>query len=232
MQIDGPSLLKAPVKIDMKTGGPKVLIIHTHTTEAYAPPGITGINDSFNGRNINPDNNVTKVGDKVSEILNKNGIETIHDTRIHDYPSFIHAYANCFKDIQADLKKYPTIQMVIDLHRDAVVMANGSPVKYTTQINGKTVSQVMLVMGTPLSGHKNFQWQENLKLAFKIQQKMNEKYPTLARPINIRKECFNEDATLGSMIMEVGTHVNTMDEAIGGASDAAECISEVLNGLK
>lgn len=230
--IDGGSMLKEPIKINMKTGGPKILIMHTHTTESYLPDGVTGFNDSYNGRSNDTKANVVAVGEKMCEVFRKNGIEVIHDTTVHDQPSFNSSYNRAMKTINADLAKYPTVEMVIDVHRDAAITANKSAIKYTTQINGQSAAQVMLVMGSPQGGLPHPHWEDNLKLAFKIEQKMNEEYPSLARPINLRKQRFNEHATIGSMILEVGTHVNSLSEAINGGSAAAQSISDVLNGLK
>ena len=215
----------------MNTGGPKVLIMHTHTTECYLPDGVTGFSDSYNGRSSDPKIGVVEVGNQMCEVFQKNGIEVIHDTTIHDVPSFNSSYSRAMKTIQANLKKYPTIEMVIDVHRDAAINAERSAIKYTTQINGENAAQVMMVMGTSQGGLSHPNWESNLRLAFKIQQKMNEKYPSLARPINLRKQRFNEHATLGSMILEVGTHVNSISEAKRGASAAAQAICDVLNGL-
>ena len=230
-KVDGGAMLKEKVNLHMNTGGPKVLIMHTHTTECYLPDGVTGFSDSYNGRSSDPKIGVVEVGNQMCEVFQKNGIEVIHDTTIHDVPSFNSSYSRAMKTIQANLKKYPTIEMVIDVHRDAAINAERSAIKYTTQINGENAAQVMMVMGTSQGGLSHPNWESNLRLAFKIQQKMNEKYPSLARPINLRKQRFNEHATLGSMILEVGTHVNSISEAKRGASAAAQAICDVLNGL-
>ena len=140
------------------------------------------------------------------------------------------AYTRSLQTVKKNLEKYPTIEMVIDVHRDAITMNDGSPVKYTAEVDGKKAAQVMLVMGSNDSALDNPNWKENLKYAFQIQKRLNDLYPQLARPINISKNRYNQHATLGSMILEVGTHVNTMEEAIRGASCAAQAIVDVLKG--
>ena len=222
--------LNADLPMDLQTGGPKVLIVHTHSTESYAPSNVLGVPPSFTGRNTNPDENIIKVGDVICDILNQNGIETVHDSTLHDYPSYNGAYTRSLQTVKKNLEKYPTIEMVIDVHRDAITMNDGSPVKYTAEVDGKKAAQVMLVMGSNDSALDNPNWKENLKYAFQIQKRLNDLYPQLARPINISKNRYNQHATLGSMILEVGTHVNTMEEAIRGASCAAQAIVDVLKG--
>ena len=109
------------------------------------------------------------------------------------------------------LKKYPSIKVVIDIHRDSV-SAEGGKSKLVTQINGKKAAQVMLVMGSQGGIVKDYpNWKKNLSLAVKLHQKIEKNYPTLARPILLRNAKYNQNLTTGSILLEVGTEANTME---------------------
>ena len=204
--------------------GPQILIVHTHTTESYSEE--TYIKNSSD-RNLDEAKNIVAVGNVMAEIFEKNGIEVYHDKTVHDYPSYNGAYQRAATTIRNDLEAYNGIKVVLDVHRDGITKDDGTKVKLLTDINGKKTAQVMLVVGTNTNlPHDN--WQENFKFAVKIQAKAIEMYPTLMRQINVRKERFNEQMTSGSLIIEVGTNGNTLDEALEGGRDIAEVISNVL----
>ena len=109
-----------------------------------------------------------------------------------------------------------------------ILMADGTKVKFTADIDGEKVSQVMLVCGSDGLGLEHPHWQYNLSLALKIQNYLNETYPGLMRPVNLRKERFNMHKTQGSLILEFGTHGNTLDEALGAVKYIADGIEAVL----
>lgn len=208
--------------------GPQVLIIHTHTTESYS-------NESYfknaPDRDLDETKNIVAVGAAMAEIFEKNGVLVYHDKTVHDYPSYNGAYQRAATTIRNDLEAYHGIKVVLDIHRDGITKEDGTKVKLLTDINGVPTAQVMLVVGTNTNlPHDN--WQENFKFASKIQAKAIEMYPTLMRQINLRKERFNEQMTTGSLIVEVGTNGNTLEEAIEGGRDIAEVISMVLKETK
>ena len=229
--IDINEMLSSPPAIDMSVDGPKVLVIHTHATEAYSPEGSTVYDTTKGDRSMDKENNVIKVGNAICEVLNNKGIETLHDTELHDYPSFNGSYAHSLAAIEAYLEKYPSIQVVFDVHRDSIVYSDNTKVKPLTQINGKSAAQLMLVVGTDQNGLYNPDWRERLKTAIHLQYVINQRYPTLMRHINLRKERFNGHATNGSMIIETGSSGNSLDEAIYGITLAADCIADYLSSL-
>ena len=204
--------------------GPQILIIHTHTTESYSEESYLR---NSSDRNLDETKNIVAVGEVMTEIFKKNGIEAYHDKTVHDYPSYNGAYQRAATTIRNDLEAYHGIKVVLDVHRDGITKEDGTKVKLLTQINGKNTAQVMLVVGTN-TNLPHDRWQENFKFAVKIQEKAIETYPTLMRQINLRKERFNEQMTTGSLIVEVGTNGNTLDEALEGGRDIAEVISAVL----
>jgi stage II sporulation protein P len=212
--------------------GPKVLIIHTHTTECYSPEGAVTYNTGKSDRTLDETSDMIAVGETVEAVFDKHDIPTIHDKTVHDHPSFNGSYASSLKTIESYLKKYPSICIVLDLHRDAFVYENGSKAKFVTRIDGKNAAQLMFVVGTNGGGLDHPHWRENMKLALQLQNSIVQKYPSLMRGVNLRKERFNGHTTKGSLIIEVGSSGNTLAEAKQGAALGAEEIAKFLNGLK
>ncbi len=225
-------MLKSPLKFDMKGQEPKVLIIHTHTTECYSLEGVSVYSADKSDRSLNSDENMIAVGKAVKQVLEEKGIKVIHDTTVHDHPSFNGSYENSRKTVEKYKAKYPNLSVVLDLHRDAFIYDDGSKAKFVTEINGKKTAQLMLVVGTNGGGLDHPEWRENMKLALKLQNHISKKYPGLMRGVNLRKERFNGHTTLGSMIIEVGSSGNTLSEAVTGAKLAAAEIADFLNTLK
>ncbi len=229
--INVDEMLKAPLGLDMKCSGPKILIVHTHATESYSPEGAATYYADKSDRNEDPTQNVIAVGDAMETAFKEFGIEAIHDKTLHDMPSYNTSYANSLKTVEAYLAKYPSIQIVLDIHRDAFVYENGSKAKFVTEIEGKKTAQLMLVVGTNAGGLDHAKWRENMKLALKLQNAISQRYPGLMRGVNIRRERFNGHTTTGSMIIEVGSSGNTLSEAIRGATLAAQQIANYLKKI-
>ena len=215
-----------------KNDEPQVLILHTHATETFKTDNKDYFTEDFTSRSQNNSQNMVSVGKIVAEKLNSAGIKTIHDTTLHDYPSYSKSYSRAAETITGYLKKYPSIKVVLDLHRDAVTKENGDKVKLVTEINGKKAAQVMLVMGSQSGGITNFpKWEENFKLAVKLQQVMEKNYPTLARPLMLMSKNYNESLTTGSMLIEFGTDVNTLEEVHYSAEMVGNSLVELLGTL-
>ncbi len=229
--INVEEFLRDSLNLNMKGNDPKVLIVHTHTTESYSPEGASTYTAGKSDRSLDESQNMIAVGEAVCAVFNKNGIKAIHDKTVHDHPSFNGSYASSLKTIEGYLAKYPSICIVLDLHRDAFVYENGSKAKFVTNIDGKDAAQLMLVVGTNGGGLDHENWRENMKLALKLQNHIIKKYPSLMRGVNLRKERFNGHATPGSMIIEVGSSGNTLSEAIRGAVLGAEEIADFLKSI-
>ncbi len=203
---------------------PEVLIIHTHTTECFIGDEMSGESE----RTTNNEYNMCAVGDVVSETLKGYGIQTVHDKTIHDYPSYQGSYTRALETINKNIEQYPSIKIVLDIHRDAYIYSDGSKLKVTADINGETVAQVMLVLGTDSMGLQHPHWQSNLTLAAKIQNAAEIMYPGMMRPINLRRERFNMHATTGSLLLEIGSNGNSLSEAKLAAKHIAKAIAAVL----
>ena len=216
-----------------KSEEPQVLILHTHATETFKTDDNPYFTEDFSSRSQDNSKNMVSVGKIVAEKLNNAGIKTIHDTTLHDYPSYTKSYSRAAATINEYLKKYPSIKVVLDLHRDAVSKENGDKVKLQTEIGGKKAAQVMLVMGSQSGGVTNFpNWEENFKLAVKLQQKIEQKYPTLARPLMLMSKNYNQSLTTGSLLIEFGTDVNTLEEVHYSAEMVGESLAELLSALQ
>ena len=215
-----------------KNSEPQVLILHTHATETFKTDDKDYFTESFSSRSRNNAQNMVSVGEIVAERLNAKGIKTLHDKTLHDYPSYSKSYSRSATTIKEYLKKYPSIKVVIDLHRDAVTKENGDKVKLVTEISGRKAAQVMLVMGSQSGSVTNFpNWEENFKLAVKLQQTIEKKYPTLARPLMLMSKTYNQNLTTGSLLIEVGTDVNTLSEVHYSAEMIGESLAELLGTL-
>ena len=225
-QVNPNEYVALPLSFSLDNDGPQVLIMHTHTTESFSEESyIKGAAD----RNLDELKNITAVGAAMAKVFEKNGINVLHDKTVHDYPSYNGAYQKAAATINKNLEKHKGIKVVLDVHRDGITRADGTKVKLVADINGQKTAQIMLVVGTDVNlEHDN--WKENFKLAAKIQDKAIGMFPSLMRPIDIRQERFNEQLTTGSLIVEVGSNGNTMEEAIRGGEAIAEAVCKVLKG--
>lgn len=232
LKIDVKGLLNASLKFKLqKNSSPQVLILHTHTTECFMETNDAFYTAETKSRTTDNTKNMAKIGETVAQKLNAAGIITLHDKTQHDYPEYTGSYSRAAKTINSYLKKYPSIKVVIDLHRDSVSSGNDK-VKLVTKINGKNAAQVMLVMGSQSGTVTNYpNWQENLKLALKLQQTMEVKYPTLARPLSLMSKSYNQPLSTGAMLIEIGTDANTLSEALYSAELVGESLVSLLNTL-
>ncbi len=205
-----------------------VLIIHTHTTESYTPSPKYNYNPTDTDRTTDKSFNMVKVGEEIEKILTSQGIKVYHDTTINDYPSYSGSYNKSAMSIENYIKNDPSIKIVLDVHRDAIVGKNGEKVKHSTEIDGKSAAKIMFVVGSNLSGLKHDTWQENMRFASQLQKHTLSLYPTLCRPINFRSQRFNQQLAPGGIIVEVGTNGNTLDEAIYGAQCFAIALADFI----
>lgn len=229
--IEVETLLNKDLNLDLDLEKPTVLIIHTHGSEAYTPDGSDQYDESDPSRTEDINYNVVRVGEELSEALTDAGIKVIHDTNLYDYPSYTGSYARSLDAIENYLEEYPSIKIVIDLHRDALIGSDGTTYKTVADIDGHACSQVMLVVGTNFSGLNHPDWQQNLMLALHLQESMNTLNPSLARPICLSQNRYNQHATSGSLLLEVGCNGNTLQEAINAVRLFADSAAEVLIDL-
>jgi stage II sporulation protein P len=229
--IDPAALMKKPLNLKIDKEKPSVLIIHTHGSEAYLPDEKNPYVPSDPYRTQDKRYSVIRIGEEIAGVLDEAGIPYIHDKGIYDYPSYQGAYNRSYEAIESYLKKYPTIKVVLDIHRDALEGEDGTVYKTIAQFGDVTCAQVMMVVGTNDSGLKHPNWEQNLRFALALQEKMHALYPTLAKPIELSRFRYNQQATPGSLIVEVGCTGNTLDEALIAARCFADAAAQVLGGL-
>lgn len=217
-----------PIKNAQDDGTPLVLIVHTHGSESYLQTGYDFYSPDETFRSLDESETVVHIGDKLAEKLNSLGINTIHDRKMYDQTDFNKSYNYSRVGIIDALEKYPTIKYVIDLHRDSVFDSDGNNIKPLTNINGEDCAQLMLVVGTNEAGAVHPNWRDNLTFATHLQDKMNTLFPTLARPINLRTSAFNQALATGSVLLEVGSCGNTIEEAENAISLFAEAYAGLI----
>ena len=226
-------LLTLPKLKIASTDKPQVLIVHTHTTECYMTEERGYYTDTDKTRTTNDLENITAVGKVLKDSLAKNGISCVHATEKHDYPEYSGSYGRAEETIKKYLKKYPTIKVVIDLHRDSITDETGAKAALISNINGKKAAQVMLVSGCQSGSVTGFpNWKENFRLAIRLQQTMEVMYPSLARPILFTERKYNQHLTTGSLLIECGTEANTLEQAKYSAELLANSLASTLNMLK
>lgn len=218
-------MLVPDVSLDNKKD---IVIFHTHTCESYTPTENFNYEMTGNYRTTDVNYSVARVGTELKGLLENRGYNVIHNTTLHDYPSYSGSYGNSMQTVNNILKD-SSAQMLIDLHRDAV--GNGSEYGPTVKINDEVVAQLMIVIGTDAGGLEHPNWRENLKFAIKLQAKANEMYPGLFRPINLSTARYNQNLSKGAMIIEVGATGNTMEQSLGSMKYLASVIDEVMKEM-
>ena|GEM_PF-641856 len=230
--VDIPKILDTPLNISPVDGEPFVLIVHTHTTESYTPAGQDTYQNGDSTRTQDPSANVVRVGDEITDQLRAAGVNVIHDKTINDYPSYNGSYKKTLGVIEYYLDKYPSIQIVLDIHRDGMTKQDGTKLKVCADVNGEKSAQIQLVLGSSQGGLTHENWRENLKLGLRVQDRMTRDYPGLARPLALQKERYNMHATYGSMIVEVGTDGNTLEEAIVAGRYVGKALGAVIGSIE
>lgn len=226
--VDVFSLLQTPLTWNLTGSEPTVLIVHSHGSESYK--NTENYKESSAYRTLNTDYNMISVGERLAKALRKKGIPVVHDTTMHDQPSYNKAYTQSRKSVKAYLEKYPTIQLVLDLHRDAVAKSDGTQMGYTVKVDGKRTARVMLVVGTDASGKNHPNWKENMAMAVKLHAQLEKTASGICRPISFRRQRFNQDLSSGAVIVEVGAAGNTRQEALKAADVLAESIAALAHG--
>ena len=228
-QPDVATLASARVRLTL-ANGPQILILHSHGSEAYPPADGDIYTESDPYRTTDCNYNVVRVGEEMAQVFRSAGFGVIHDTTLYDHPSYNEAYDRSLAATERWLNQYPSIQVILDVHRDALVSEDGTIYKAISPQKGTHAAQVMLVVGTDGTG-KHPLWQENLTFAMRLQQQLLDDHGTLARPMVLRASRFNQHLSVGSVLVEVGTHGNTLQEALQGAKLFAQSTAAVLNKL-
>ena len=225
---DMEKLLAQPLNWDLQGTEPTVLILHTHTTESYTKSKGEKYQESSDFRTLDEDYNMVSIGDRVAEYLTKQGISVIHDRELHDYPSYNGSYTHSRNAAAEYLEKYPSIRLILDLHRDASGDLDNQ-MRTHAKVNGKDCAQLMVVIGTNAT-RKHPNWEENLALGLKLHAQLERTAPGITRPLTLREQRFNQDLLAGALLIEVGAAGNTHEEALRAADVLAEAIIQLSRG--
>lgn len=226
-KINIDELLKKSLKLNATKKGPKVLIYHTHTTESFVIKSSDLGKKNIPTRSRNPEETVVRVGEELADILRKKyDIEVIHNGTVHDYPDYNGSYGRSLDTAEKILKSYPSINVVLDVHRDA--LGSQKKMRVVKKINGKNAAQVMFVIGSNKSGLYHPNWKENLSFAVKLQARLNQISPGLARPIDLSQNRYNQHLTNGTIIIEVGGDGNVISECLESTKYLAQAINDVI----
>ena len=225
---DLEELMRAPLRWDLDSGEPTVLIVHTHGCESYTK--VKGENYSLCGnfRTRHTEYNMVAVGESLARKLEAAGIRVIHDRTLHDDPSYNAAYSSARESVQRYLAEYPSIQLVLDLHRDAATYSDGTQYATSVTVDGEKIAQLMLVMGTDSSGLHYPNWQENLSVALKMLAQLEMCAPGITRTTTLRTSRYNQDLHSAMLLVEVGSAGNTLHQA----KAAVEILADAIIALK
>lgn len=213
------------------TAEPQVLIYHTHTTESFEPYVREHYDANFNYRTTDETKNMIMVGDAIQAELEARGIGVIHVRTIHDYPSYNGSYGRSRESIVPILEQYPSIKVVLDIHRDAI-SGEGYAYQPYVEIDGKEAAQIMIISGCDDGTLGMPSYIKNFRFACRLQEKLEGDNPGLTRPILFDYRHYNQDLTTGSLLIEVGSHGNTLEQVQYSGQLIGRSLGEMLNDMK
>ena len=228
--VNAEQLLQRKDLVPLKKDGPAVLILHTHTAEAYLPNEKVWLEGNAGDFVFSRERgrSVITVGERLCEVLNQNGISAIQCKEDHGTNGSLQgSYRHAAACISAYLKKYPSIRYVIDLHRDGILTDEGAPVGATVEWEETRYAQVMAVVGSEGNGTPCPNRDANLALALQLNQRLEQCIPRLCRPAILRNASYNQELAPSSLLLEIGSVGNTQEEAIR----TAEIIGKILADL-
>ena len=229
-RVEVEKLLEKDLQWQLSDGQPAVLIVHTHGSESYTKELGQTYQETAQYRTLDEHYNMVAVGDLLAALLEAAGIRVIHDRQLHDYPSYTSSYNNSRKSVKEYLQEYPSIRLVLDLHRDAGENSDGSQFATHAKVNGKDSAQIMFLVGTDESGNYHPRWRDNLAVAAKLNVLMENINPGITRKTTLRAQRFNQDLADIALLVEVGSAGNTLQEALTAIPILADAIIALKNG--
>ena len=218
-----------PFAVEWNSPEPQILIMHTHATEDYRMSSGLWFSPGDGARSTDRSVNMCAVGRVMAETLNAAGLNTLHDETLNDYPSYTGSYANSRAVVQQYLSRYPSIRIVLDVHRDAIETENGSRMAPVCNVDGRQAAQVMIICGSDNGTTVQLPgWKQNLRFAAGWERAMEELYPGLTRPVLLAYRFYNQDLTTGSLLIEIGGHGNNLNEALYAGRLAANGLIKAL----
>lgn len=229
-QVSIKDILEERIDLSVSKDKPSVLIFHTHTTETYQILDRDFYPEGFKTRTNDKGKNMVRVGEAIAQEIEKAGFKVIHDKEIYD-TKYTGAYAKSRKGIENILKKNPSVQIVLDIHRDAISDGDGTKVKPVATIKGKKAAQIMLISGCQEEGNPITNlpdWRYNLTFAVHLQQKLEELFEGITRPLYFCPRSYNMNVTHCSLLVEVGSDSNTLEEAVYTGKCIGTALTEIL----
>ena len=220
---DIETLLEKPLQWNLFGSEPSVLILHTHTTESYTRQG-EDYRETSSWRTLDENYNMLSIGQLVGQILEEAGIPVLHYRELNDYPSYSGSYVRARQAVREILKEHSGIRLVLDLHRDAAG-TDTHQMRTHALVNNEDSAQLMVVIGT---NHENYE--ENLSLGLKLHVLLEEQFPGIMRPLQLRAQRFNQDLCDGALLIEVGSAGNSHKEAKTAAAELAKAIVALARG--
>lgn len=207
---------------------PLVLIYHTHSTESYMYAFSGKFSSESPTRNDNNSLNMIRVGEEITKILKSRGIGVIHDKTVYD-TSYTGAYARSREGVEKILSENPSVIIALDIHRDAIYFSDTKRIKPTVTVNGEKAAQMMIITGCQDGNVTDFpDWETNLNFAINLQKRANDKYENLMKPVFFCMRKYNMDLTPYSLLIEIGTDVNTLSEAAYSARLLGDVLSDMI----
>ena len=207
---------------------PLVLIYHTHATETFEPAERDSYDSAFSCKTTESDMNIVSVGNEICRTLEENGISVLHDTLVHDYPSYDAAYDSSRQTVSELLEQYPGIKICLDIHRDGIERESGERLAPYCEINGKGAAQIMIIACAGDGELTVPDHLENFKFACALQEQIESDYPELCRPMLFDYRFYNQDLSHGSLLIEVGSQANSIDEVRYTGALVGEEISRLI----
>lgn len=218
-----------PFAVEWDSPEPQVLLMHTHATEDYRLSAGLWFRPGDGARSTDRAVNMCAVGRVMADTLNAAGLNTLHDETLNDYPSYTGSYANSRAVVQRYLEQYPSIKVVLDVHRDAIETQAGARYAPVCTVNGRQAAQVMIICGCDNGGSVRLpNWRQNLRFAGAWEAAMEELYPGFTRPVLFSYRYYNQDLTTGSLLIEIGGHGNNLNEALYAGQLAANGLLAAL----
>ncbi len=226
--LDIENVLSQKLGLSIDKSKPAVLIFHSHTSEGYEMIEREWYACDYTARSNDENRNIVRVGTEIADYLTSLGYTVIHDKTIHD-ENYTDSYPKSRKTVEKHLKEHPEIQIVLDIHRDAITQDNGEKIKPVNTINGKKAAQLMIITGVEEGKVKDFpDWEYNLQFALHLQNKCETMFPGLMRPVLFSQRKYNMDMTRFSLLIEMGSEANTLEEACYSGRMLAAALASLM----
>lgn len=223
------SVLAEGLELSIDKSKPAVLIFHSHTSEGYEMIEREWYAQDYTARSNDENINIVRVGTEIADYLTSLGYTVIHDKTIHD-GSYSESYAKSRKTVAKHLEEHPEIQIVLDIHRDSITLDSGDKIKPVNTINGKKAAQLMIITGAEEGKVEDFpDWEYNLRFALQLQKKCETMFPGLMRPVLFSQRKYNMDMTRFSLLIEMGSEANTLEEACYSGRMLAASLASLMD---